>query len=459
MPISNKSKQDVSTHSESSDQQPTVNKIGIHALYAENPIAADEQVFGRKTDGLTRRGFLSGFKTLSLLLGAEIVYGRFMPAGLIPAALAQTETPFSIEGKDGLVVLNDRPVNAETPAHLLDDKITPASKLFVRNNGIVPEITPKDFDENAWTLTIEGESAAASRTFTLSELKANFKHYTYQLTLECGGNGRAEFSPAASGNQWTTGAVGCPSWTGVRLKDVLNAVGIKDDAVYIGYYGEDLHLSRTPGKAAISRGVPIGKALEDESLIAFEMNGEPLPLMNGFPMRLMFGGWPASTSGKWLSKIVIRDRVHDGAKMGGNAYRVPCKPVAPGTSVPEDEMCIIEAMPVKSLITHPKSGAEHSKGKALAVRGHAWSGEASIAKVFTSIDFGQTWQQSTLSKPVNRHAWQHFNSEINFKQAGYYEIWARAEDANGRSQPMVLPGWNPKGYLNNACHRIAVKVV
>nr|WP_246604392.1 sulfite oxidase [Alteromonas lipotrueae] len=382
-----------------------------------------------------------------------------MPAGLIPAALAQTETPFSIEGKDGLVVLNDRPINAETPAHLLDDKITPASKLFVRNNGIVPEITPKDFDENAWTLTIEGESAATSRTFTLSELKANFKHYTYQLTLECGGNGRAEFSPAASGNQWTTGAVGCPSWTGVRLKDVLNAVGIKDDAVYIGYYGEDLHLSRTPGKAAISRGVPISKALEDESLIAFEMNGEPLPLMNGFPMRLMFGGWPASTSGKWLSKIVIRDRVHDGAKMGGNAYRIPCKPVAPGTSVPEDEMCIIEAMPVKSLITHPKSGAEHSKGKALAVRGHAWSGEAEIAKVFTSIDFGQTWQQSALSKPVNRHAWQHFNADISFKQAGYYEIWARAEDANGRSQPMVLPGWNPKGYLNNACHRVAVKVV
>lgn len=433
--------------------------IGLHALYSQNPIEADKTAFGRDTAPLTRRGFLSGLKTLSLLLGAEIVYGQFMPAGLIPAALAQTNSSFSIKGKDGLVILNDRPINAETPAHLLDDNVTPASRLFVRNNGIVPDVSPTGFDQSKWTLTIEGESVETSRTFTLEELKKNFRHYTYQLTLECGGNGRSEFSPAASGNQWTTGAVGCPRWTGVRLKDVLKAVGIKNDAVYIGYYGEDIHLSRTPGKAAISRGVPISKALEDESLIAFAMNGEPLPLMNGFPLRLVFGGWPASTSGKWLSKIVVRDRIHDGAKMGGNAYRVPCKPVAPGATVSEDDMCIIEAMPVKSLITHPRSGITHASNSALAVRGHAWSGEAAIANVFTSIDFGQTWQKTSVTTAVNRHAWQHFNTEIKFPQAGYYEIWARAEDNNGRSQPMVLPGWNPKGYLNNACHRIAVSVV
>lgn len=435
------------------------NSVGLHKLYANDPIAADEQVFGRKSEPMTRRGFLSGLKTLSVLLGAEVVYSQFMPAGLIPAALAQTDSPFVIKGKDGLVVLNDRPINAETPAHLLDDPVTPASRLFVRNNGIAPEISTTDFDENSWTLTIEGESVKQSRTFTLSELKANFKHYTYQLTLECGGNGRAEFSPAASGNQWTTGAVGCPSWTGVRLKDVLNAVGIKNDAVYIGYYGTDLHLSRTPGKAAISRGVPIGKAMEDESLIAFALNGEPLPLMNGFPLRLMFGGWPASTSGKWLSKIVVRNKVHDGAKMGGNSYRVPCKPVAPGASVPEDEMCIIEAMPVKSLVTYPRSGVVHQKDSVLPVRGHAWCGSTSVDKVYTSIDFGQTWQATQLSRPANRHAWQHWQTKIRFEQTGYYEVWARAVDSNGRSQPMVLPGWNPKGYLNNACHRIAVKVV
>ncbi len=430
-------------------------KRGLHALYAENPIEADKSVFNRTSNSLTRRGFLSGFKTLTALLGAEVVYGKFMPAGLIPAAFAQTDTPFHIEGKEGLVVLNDRPINAETPAHLLDDNITPAKHLFVRNNGIVPSAP----DAKTWTLTIEGESAKQSRTFTLDELKTQFKQFTYQLTLECGGNGRAEFSPAATGNQWTTGAVGCPRWTGVRLKDVLAAVGLKDDAVYIGYYGDDQHLSRTPGKAAISRGVPISKALEDESLLAWEINGEPLPIVNGYPLRLVFGGWPASTSGKWLKKIVVRNQIHDGAKMLGKAYRVPCKPVAPGAKVTDEDMCIIEAMPVKSLITYPQSGFTHKKAEQLNVRGHAWCGESEVDKVFLSIDFGQTWQETALTRPVNKHAWQHFNSSIEFPQEGYYEVWAKAVDKQGKAQPMVLPGWNPKGYLNNACHRIALKVV
>jgi DMSO/TMAO reductase YedYZ molybdopterin-dependent catalytic subunit len=432
-----------------------VKKRGLHALYAKNPIDADKHVFDRTSDSLTRRGFLSGLKTLSVLLGAEVVYGQFMPAGLIPAAFAQSDAPFKIAGKEGLIVLNDRPVNAETPAHLLDEEVTPAKHFFVRNNGIVPEAP----NAKTWTLTIEGESAMQSRTFSLDELKAQFTHYTYQLTLECGGNGRAEFSPAATGNQWTTGAVGCPRWTGVRLKDVLAAVGIKDDAVYIGYYGDDQHLSRTPGKAAISRGVPISKALEDESLIAWEMNGEPLPLMNGYPLRLVFGGWPASTSGKWLKKIVVRNQVHDGAKMLGKAYRMPCKPVAPGAKVADEDMCIIEAMPIKSLITYPQSGATHKRSEELSVRGHAWCGESAVDRVLVSIDFGQTWQETTLTQPVNKHAWQHFKTALNFPQNGYYEVWARAVDKQGKSQPMVLPGWNPKGYLNNACHRIALKVV
>ncbi|WP_334038982.1 sulfite oxidase [Alteromonas macleodii] len=442
-------------HKALNDEVVAVKKRGLHELYAKDPVKADEQVFQRTSNALTRRGFIKGLKSLSLLLGAEVVYGQFMPAGLIPAAFAQSNTPFSIEGKDGLTILNDRPINAETPAHLLDDAVTPASRFFVRNNGIPPQKP----DASTWTLTIEGESAEQSKTFTLEELKTQFKHYTYQLTLECGGNGRAEFSPAATGNQWTTGAVGCPKWTGVRLKDVLTSVGVKDSAVYIGYYGDDQHLSRTPGKAAISRGVPINKAMEDESLIAWAMNDEPLPLMNGYPLRLVFGGWPASTSGKWLKKIVVRDRVHDGAKMLGKAYRLPCKPVAPGAKVADEDMCIIEAMPIKSLITFPQSGTDHPLAKKLSVRGHAWSGEGKVAEVYTSIDFGQTWQIADLTQPVNRHAWQQFTTKIAFPQQGYFEIWAKAVDENGKAQPMVLPGWNPKGYLNNACHRIAVRVV
>lgn len=429
---------------------------GIHKLYQQDPIKADQRVFGRTTDPVTRRGFLSGLATMSTLLGSRIVFSGFMPAGLIPVTLAQAAEPFTIAGKDsGLVILNDRPVNAETPAHLLNDAVTPASRLFVRNNGIPPKVV----DVDNWTLTIEGESAKQSKTYTLGELKTRFEHHSYQLTLECGGNGRSEFSPPAKGNQWTNGAVGCPTWTGVRLADVLKDVGIKDDAEYIGYYGKDTHLSGDATKDPISRGVPMHKALEKESLIAWSINGEDLPLMNGHPLRLVFGGWPASTSGKWLERIVIRNQVHDGAKMVGTAYRVPCKPVAPGAKVADEDMCIIHAMPVKSLITSPKSGALQPLASKLKISGHAWAGDKRVDAVHLSIDFGQTWQKATLTKAVNRNAWQHWQGETTFPIKGYYEVWARAIDNEGISQPMVLPGWNPKGYLNNACHRIAVQVV
>ncbi len=436
----------------------TEEKRGIHELYAEESVAADEKLWGRKSDPITRRGFLTrgSLVAMSAAVGASIPFAQLMPRGLIPAALAQSDTPFEIPGKEGLVVLNDRPVNAETPAHLLDDRVTPAKHLFVRNNGIPPVTT--NVDPDAWELEFGGESIARELRMTVAELKAQFEHRTYQLQLECGGNGRSEFVPPASGNQWSNGAIGCPEWTGVRLRDVLDFVGVKDDAVYLAYYGADLHASGDPNKVPISRGVPIEKALENETLIAWAMNGEDIPPMNGYPLRLICAGWPGSVSGKWLRKIVVRNQVHDGPKMTGTSYRVPCKPVAPGTTVPDEDMCIIESMPVKSLVTFPKSGITHALGEKLAVRGHAWAGDLVVTDVHVSTDFGATWEKAALESPANRLAWQHWNAEVEFPEAGYYEVWARATDSEGRSQPMVLPGWNPKGYLNNACHRIAVQV-
>jgi sulfite oxidase len=187
------------------------------------------------------------------------------------------------------------------------------------------------------------------------------------------------------------------------------------------------------------------------------MNGDEIPYINGAPLRLVIGGWPASTSGKWLSKIVIRDKVHDGPKMGGISYRVPKDAVAPGTKVPEEDYKIIESMPVKSLITFPKTGAIVKPNQEFEVRGHAWAGDLEVTALHISIDYGSSWRPCQLSKPINRLAWQHFNTKLTLPKKGYYEIWARATDTNGKMQPMVLPGWNPKGYLNNACHRIAVK--
>ncbi|WP_396591513.1 sulfite oxidase [Allomuricauda sp. R78024] len=407
---------------------------------------------------MKRRSFISKgtLGTFSAILGTDIVFGNTIPLGYKPLAL-QDPDPFKLFQKDSdMTVLNNKPWNIEAKAHLLDDKITPNKFMFIRNNGLIPE----NIDVNNWSLTIDGESVQKSKTYSLSELKSKFQQHTYQLTLECGGNGRREFNPPAKGNQWTIGAVSCANWTGIRLRDVLEDVGIKNDAVYIGYHAADIHLSRNPEKEPISRGVPIAKAQQDETLLAFKMNGEDIPLAHGYPLRLVSGGWPASTSGKWVNRISIRNKEHDGAKMTGTSYRVPCEPVAPGEKVADEDMCIIESMPVKSLITYPKSGAMIKEGQSLNIRGHAWAGELEVSKMEYSIDFGSTWNSCTIEKPANRLAWQHFSAKISgFPKKGYYEVWARATDSQGTGQPMLLPGWNPKGYLNNACHRIAIKVV
>ena len=406
---------------------------------------------------MKRRSFIKKtvLASFATTLGAELVFGSKMVDGYTPLAL-QDSDPFKIFSKNkGMIVLNDKPWNIEAQAHLLDDKVTPNSSMFIRNNGK----TPEDINPKTWTLTIDGESVKSKKTYTLDDLKSKFKHHTYQLTLECGGNGRNEFDPPAKGNQWTIGAVHCASWTGVRLRDVLEDAGIKSNAVYIGYHSADAHLSGDPSKEPISRGCPISKAQQDETILAFQMNNKEIPLIHGYPLRLVAGGWPASVSGKWVNKISIRDKVHDGTKMTGTAYRIPCNPVAPGEKVKDEDMCIIESMPVKSLITYPKTGATINEGKSLDIRGHAWAGELAVNKMEYSIDFGSTWTTCSVEKPINRLAWQHFSASINFPKIGYYEVWARATDTNGIAQPMLVPGWNPKGYLNNACHRIAIKVI
>ncbi len=425
----------------------TGDRARLFALYARDPDAADHIVFGRRTYA-DRRGFLkgAGLATMGAMVGAAIPFHRNMPAHFIPIALAEQ---LEITGKDGLSVLNDRPVNAETPPHLLDDPITPTSRHFIRNNGIPPE----DVDPASWRLTIDG-LVDKPLQLSLDQLKAQFEVVTEALTIECGGNGRAFFEPPARGNQWTYGAVACSEWTGVRLADVLKAAGPKAGVIYTAHEGADLHLSGKPGKLPISRGVPIAKALNPHNLIAFAQNGRPIHPMNGAPLRLVVPGWPGSCSQKWLKRIWLRDVVHDGAKMTGTSYRVPNRPVAPGEKVAKQDFEIIEAMPVKSLITAPANGHKTSEA-AIDVRGHAWAGDGKVEKVQVSSDFGATWLDATLDGPVNPYAWQNWRAKVLLPQKGYYEIWAKATDADGISQPHAI-AWNPKGYLNNSLHRVGV---
>lgn len=407
----------------------------------------------------SRRRFLktTGLSALGAMLGMAVPFERNLPAGFVPVALAQDTGLDLMSGKKGLIVLGDRPLNVETPVHLLDDDVTPYERLFVRMNGLVPQ-TALDQDAEGWVLTIDGE-VETPLTLTVDDLKSRFENVTRRLVIECGGNGRAFFQPGTSGNQWTFGAVGCPEWTGVRLADVLKEAGVKESAVYTGHYGNDVHLSGDEEQEVISRGAPIEKALEEDAIIAWAMNGEPLPALHGFPLRLIIPGYPASASQKYLNRIWVRDREHDGAKMTGDSYRIPAYPVAPGTEVPQEDMVVLTEMPVKSIITFPETGAEVKAGEEVEVRGHAWCGKGDVASVQYSLDFGQTWQEAELEPAPNRFAWQRWRATVTPPQHGYYEVWARAVDQDGIGQPPLSPVWNPRGYANNIQHRIALVAV
>jgi sulfite oxidase len=440
----------------------------IRELYDNDPERADAVIFGRTPDA-SRRGFLggAGLAAMGAAVGGAIPFAATMPGGLIPAAMAQTPAPaapappkgpqyLQFPGKhDRLVVLGDRPLVAETPENLLDDDTTPTAKFFIRNNGQIPE---ESKDPNGWKIVVDGE-VNTKLELTLGELKSRFPAVTRRMVLECGGNGRSFFTPQARGNQWTNGGAGCAEWTGVRVADVLKAAGVKPSAVFSGHYGADPHLSGDKTKDAISRGVPIAKLMDENNLIVWAMNGEALPLIHGGPVRLVVGGWPGSVSAKWLTRIWVRDKVHDGQGMGGTSYRVAVKPMIPGDKPDDKNFRDLESMPVRAIITSPGNGMRLAPGtREFALRGAAWAGDHAVKSVDVSIDYGASWQGATLAGPKNKYDWQRFTATVKLPSDGYYEVWARATDANGVMQPHVAGNWNPQGYGANPMHRVAVLV-
>jgi len=437
----------------------------LEELYAQDSERADAEAFGRKT-GVDRRGFLggAGLAAVSAVVGGAIPFAANMPGGLIPAAFAQPAAPpapqgpqyLNFQGKDGkLVVLGDRPLVAETPPELLDDATTPTAKFFVRNNGQIPEAAK---EPNAWKISIDGE-VNNPLEITLGELKQKFKPQTRRMVLECGGNGRAYFIPSARGNQWTTGGAGCAEWTGVRLADVLKMADPKASAIYTAHYAADLHLSGDPKRTTLSRGVRLPKAMDPDSMIVWAMNGEPLSNIHGGPVRLIYPGWAGSTSQKWLTKITLRDKEHDGPGMTEFSYRVAIKPMVPGDKADPKNFRILESMPVRSIITSLANGTKVPAGtRQISLRGAAWAGDLTVRRVDISIDFGATWRQAKLEKQKNRYDWQRWTTNLKLPSDGYYEIWTRATDSKGAMQPHQAGFWNPQGYGGNPMHRIAVLV-
>jgi DMSO/TMAO reductase YedYZ molybdopterin-dependent catalytic subunit len=421
----------------------------IRELYQNDPERADAVAFGRKA-GPDGHGFTDAesLAAMSGAVGAPIPFSATMPAGLMPAA----PNALNLRGKDKLVVLGDSPLVAETPPEWLDDETTPIGKFYIRNNGRTPEPAS---DAGRWTVTIDGE-VAQPLTISLGELKAKYKAQTRRMVLECAGNGRSAFRPGAKGTPWNHGGVGCAEWTGISLRDLIATAMPTPDAVYTAHYGAD---TDTDGKIPLSRGVRLAKAMDPDSMIVWAMNGEPLPNIHGGPVRLIYPGWAGSLSHKWLTKITLRDREHDGPGMTGFSYRVPIKPMVPGEAGDPANMRILEQMPVRALVTNPANGARYASGtRAIALRGAAWAGDLAVKAVDVSLDFGATWQGTTLSAPKNKYDWQRWTASVSPPSDGYYEIWVRGTDSRGVMQPIMPALWNPQGYGGNAMQRIGIFV-
>ena len=439
----------------------------IEELYDQDPERADAEVFGRKTN-VDRRGFLggAGLAAMGAAVGGSIPFAANMPGGLIPAAMAQSAAapPAAPKGpqflkfpgkSEGLVVLGEKPLVAETPENLLNDDTTPIDKFYIRNNGQIPEAAK---EPDKWKIAIDGE---VNKPFeiTLGELKSKYKPQTRRFVLECGGNGRAFFSPQARGNQWTNGGAGCAEWTGVRLADVLRAAQPKASAIYTAHVGSDVHLSGDPKRLTLSRGARLVKAMDPDTMIVWAMNGQPLPNIHGGPVRLVYPGWAGSLSHKWVTRVTLRDKEHDGPGMGGFSYRVAIKPMEPGSKGDPKNMRILESMPVRSIITSPVNGTKLPTGtKAVTLQGAAWAGDNIVRRVDISTDFGATWQRASVQKPKNRFDWQRWTATVKLPSDGYFEIWTRGTDSKGTMQPHLAGFWNPQGYGGNPMHRIAVLV-
>jgi len=237
---------------------------------------------------------------------------------------------------------------------------------------------------------------------------------------------------------------------------VLLSAGLKETARFTGHFGSDPALDAAHPSPPISRGIPIAKAMDENTLLVFAMNGKELLPVHGFPLRLIVPGWVGSVSHKWLTRILIRKDRHDGTLMDPWHYRVPTKLMAHGDKFDPTTFVDLESMPVRSIITSPEDSA--TVGRALTIRGAAWAGDQAVRLVEVSNDKGATWQNAALAAPKNHYDWTRFTAQISFGATGAYEIWSRATDAAGKVQPNDAQGWNPQGYGANPIHKIQLTV-
>ena len=349
----------------------------------------------------------------------------------------------SLPGKKPLIKLSYRPPNYETPVSYFRKDITPTDAFFVRYHlSDIPDV-----DAKSWKLAIAGDGANGTMELGFDDLKA-LPAVELTAVLQCSGNRRGLFHPHVAGVEWGYGAMGCARWKGARLKDLLDKVGLKKEAVEIAFHGADgPAIDKTP---PFVKSLPVWKAMEETTLIAYEMNGEPLPHWNGFPARLIVPGWTGTYWMKHITSISVITKPFDGFWMK-SAYRIPLGKFPIVARFASQETAVnapITEMVINSLMTSHADGATVKAGGKVAIGGLASDAGYGIHAVEISTDGGSTWTATALGEDIGRFAFRTFSYAVAMPMKGSYRVMARATNKIGQSQATALIA-NPAGYHHN----------
>jgi len=399
-------------------------------------------------DRWTRRRFL-------ITLGAAGVSAA--TAGRAPAAWGQTDPVLAgrplvrYPEKTDLILLTSRPAQLETPMRYFEHALTPNEAFFVRYH-IYP--TPTTVDLATWRLHVGG---LVERPLELSmdDLRTKFPPAAVTAVAQCSGNSRGRFTPRVLGGQWGDGAMGNAEWVGARLRDVLKAAGVRQGAIQVTFDG----LDRTPFPTVpdFVKSLDVPRIMEDpDILVAYRMNGQALPMLNGYPARLVVPGWYATYWVKNLSEITVIDQVFEKFWMKPG-YRIPdnaCGCVEPGTA--PARTVPITRMPVRSFLIVPESGARVHVDEPVTLRGIAFDSGYGIREVLVSDDRGATWQRAGLGADRGRYSFREWSAPWTPRAAGTHRLMVRAVNAIGESQSDV-PLWNPAGYLRNVIEHVDIQ--
>ena len=371
----------------------------------------------------------------------------------LPSGTLESGVLAALPGKVPLIKKSWRPPNFETPIGYFDEAFTPNDAFFVRYHlAAIPQL-----DAASWKLLISGEAADKPFELTLEQLQREFEPVELAALCICSGNRRGLSSPHVPGVQWGFGAMGNAKWTGVRLKDVLARAGVKKDAVEVVFDGADAPvLEKTPD---FVKSIPLWKALDENTILAYQMNGQPLPHWNGFPVRAVVPGWTATYWMKHLTSVQVVSQPFKGFWMA-SAYRIPKGkfPIVDRFLTQEtDANTPITEMVVSSLITNLQQGSVLPAGKPAVVRGVAWDGGYGMREVEVSVDGGASWRPAKLGPDLGRFSWRQWSYAIASPTPGEYTVMAKATNRVGASQTFELV-FNPAGYHNNVVQSIRVKV-